>query len=165
MSVSIKLPRVLLEKLRKTSEARGVSVEELIIDKLSEEVDPESRAEAYWEMAEEYLREAEGELRRGDFRQASEKVWGAAALAVKAIAYEREGRRLASHGELWEYVDRLIEETGDEELGDLWRTATAMHVNFYENWAPQREVERSLKRAEAFLEKLRKLRRGTQTTR
>ncbi len=91
--------------------------------------------------------------------------WGATALAVKTIAYEREGRRLASHGELWEYVDRLIEETGDEELGDLWRTATAMRVNFYENWAPQREVRRSLKRVEAFLEKLRKLRRRTQTTR
>ncbi len=26
---------------------------------------------------------------------------GAAALAVKALAYEREGERLSSHGELW----------------------------------------------------------------
>ncbi len=42
-----------------------MSIVELIIDKLSEEVDPEGRAEAYWEMAEEYLREAGEELYRG----------------------------------------------------------------------------------------------------
>ncbi len=157
MSVSIKLPRALVERLRKISEAHGVSIVELIIDKLSEEMDPEGRAEAYWEMAEEYLREAGEELYRGDLKQASEKIWGAAALAVKALAYEREGERLSSHGELWGYIDKLVRETGDEELGDLWRTATAMHTNFYEGWAPKGEVERSLKRIERFIQKLRKL--------
>ena len=85
-------------------------------------------------------------------------MWGAAALAVKALAYERERRRLASHRELWEYIDKLVKETGDEGLGDLWRTATAMHVNFYEGWAPRGEVERSLKRVEALLGRLGKLR-------
>ena len=44
MSISVKLPRVLVERLRRVSEALGVSVEELVIDKLAEEVDPESRA-------------------------------------------------------------------------------------------------------------------------
>ena len=59
-------------------------------------------------------------------------------------------------------MDKLVEETGDEELGDLWRTTTAMHVNFYEDWAPRKEVERSLRRVEALLEKLERLRdRGT----
>ena len=157
VGVSIRLPRVLMEKLRKASEALGVSVEELVVDKLLEGVDPDSRAEAYWEMAGEYLVEARRELGRGNYRQASEKLWGAAALAVKALAYEREGKRLASHGDMWRYVDKVVEETGDEELGDLWRTATAMHVNFYEGWAPKGEVERSLRKIEAFIEKLRKL--------
>lgn len=144
---------VLVEKLRRLSEERGVSVEELVIDKLLEEVDPENRGEVHWEMAREYLREAREELDRGDYRQANEKIWGAAVLAVKALAYERGRKRLTSHGELWRYVDELIRETGDEELGDLWRTATAMHINFYENWAPKGEVERSLRRVEALLGK------------
>ena len=158
VSVSIRLPRTLVERLSRVAEAREASIEELVVEKLSEELDPRSRAEVYWEMAEEYLREARGELCRGNLKQASEKIWGATALAVKALAYEREGKRLASHGELWEYIDKLIEETGDEELGDLWRTAMAMHVNFYENWAPRGEVERSLKRVETLVNKLRKLR-------
>ena len=57
----------------------------------------------------------------------------------------------------------LVEETGDEELGDMWRTATAMHVNFHENRAPRRGVERSLKRVEALLEKLKRLRKTKNT--
>ena len=31
---------------------------------------------------------------------------------MKAYAYWREGKRLASHGELWRYVDVLTEELG-----------------------------------------------------
>ncbi len=57
----------------------------------------------YVEVAEDFLRRAREELKGGDVRQATEKVWGAAALAVKAYAKWREGRRLVSHGELWEY--------------------------------------------------------------
>jgi hypothetical protein len=53
---------------------------------------------------------------------------------------------LRSHGELWEYVNRLVAETRDDGLGRLWRTAASMHVNFYEDWAPREEVERSLRK-------------------
>lgn len=155
----VRLPRSLLEKLVKAAEASGVSLEELLVDRLVEALDPRDRAEAYWAMAEEYLREAREELEKGNLRQASEKIWGAAALAVKALAYEREGRRLSSHGELWEYVDRLVRETGDESIGDAWRTATAMHVNFYEGWAPRGEVERSLRKVKELVSKLKALSR------
>ncbi len=47
---------------------------------------------------------------KGDVQQAAEKLWGAAALAVKAYASWREGKRLASHRELWEYSKKLINE-------------------------------------------------------
>ena len=156
---TVTLPKTLIERLKKLSEASGASIEEVIIDKLSEEIDPEERANTYWEMAEEYLSQADKELQSGNLKQASEKIWGAAALAVKAVAYSREGIRLRSHGELWEYIDRLIQETGQEDLGTLWRTATAMHVNFYENWAPKGEIQRSLKSIEKLLQTLKKLSR------
>ncbi|MDK6027916.1 PaREP1 family protein [Ignisphaera sp. 4213-co] len=111
----------------------------------------------YWDMAEEYLRRAKEDFSKGDFKQASEKILGVTALAVKAVAYMRSGSRLKSHGELWEYVNKLVIETSDEKLGRLWRTAISMHVNFYKNWASREEVERSLKDVEKFLEKLKKL--------
>jgi len=47
----VKLPRALVDRLRERLEAWGVTLEELVIDKLSEEIDPEARAESYWEMA------------------------------------------------------------------------------------------------------------------
>lgn len=154
----VTVPEALLEKLREASKAQGISVGELIVEKLAEGLNPKSRAEIYWKMAEEYLKQADDEIAEGDFKQASEKIWGAAALAVKASAYDREGERPRSHGELWSYVDMLVGETGDEELGDLWKIAMSMHVNFYEDWAPKGEVERSLKRVKTLLDKMKKLR-------
>ena len=107
------------------------------------DLDPRARVEVYWEMSKAYFSQAGEELARGDLRQASEKLWGSAALAVKATACGGKGRRLAGHRELWEYVNKLIEQTGDEELGGLWRTAISMHMNLYEGWAPKEEVESS----------------------
>ncbi len=57
---------------------------------------------------------------------------------------------------LWEYVDELAEKLGGLELRCLWRTANALHQNFYENWMLPREVELSVKDVKALLERLRK---------
>jgi hypothetical protein len=51
---------------------------------------------------------------------------------LKSLALRRDGLRLSSYGELWEYVAKFTEETGDRELGRLWRSVVSMHVNFYE---------------------------------
>ena len=48
---------------------------------------------------DKYLQEAEALLDKGDYVQASEKFWGAAAEVVKAVAVKR-GIELKSHGEL-----------------------------------------------------------------
>ena len=149
---AIFLPRAVARKLRERGS--GLMPEELVIEALAE-LDPDEKAEAYWEVAERYLARAEEELARGELREASEKIWGAAALAVKAVAYKRERRRLASHGELWAYVSKLKQE--DPALGDLWRTAISMHVNFYEGWAPEEEAREALQRVRELLGRLRKL--------
>jgi len=81
-------------------------------------------------------------------------------LAVKAMAFWREGRRLTSHGELWAYVRKLVDESGDRELGRLWRSAVSMHVNFYEGWATLEAVRDALEDARELLERLRCLGRG-----
>ena len=44
----------------------------------------------YAEVSRRLIRQAAEELERGDLIQASEKAWGAAAQAVKAIAEQRE---------------------------------------------------------------------------
>jgi hypothetical protein len=101
------VPKGLYERLRKAAEAQGLPVEGYVLGLKAESVDPANLPESYREASEELM------------RQASEKAWGAAALILKSLAYRRDGLRFSSHGELWEYVGRLAEETGDRELGRL----------------------------------------------
>ena len=71
-------------------------------------------------------------LREGDLVQASEKLWGAAALAVKRIAAER-GLSWDKHGGLWSFVSVLSKGRKDGEIIRLFYSANALHRNFYEN--------------------------------
>lgn len=153
----ISIPERIYEKLKSAAEAQGISVEGYVLSLMAESVDPASLAESYWEASEDLIRQARDELVKGDLRQAGEKAWGAVALALKSLAYKRKSLRLSSHGELWEFMGKLLEETGDEELGRLWRSVSSMHVNFYEGWATRKHVEGAIKDAESFMEKVKKL--------
>ena len=142
----------LAKKLREEAGRLGITVDEYLVELLSQGLDPRDRAVEYVEVAKELLREAEGELRKGNVRQAAEKLWGATALAVKAYAYWRDGRRLSSHGELWEYKRRLEEELG-EWVHDAWNAGIAMHTCFYEGWCAEKDVRTACKRVEKLVRK------------
>jgi hypothetical protein len=142
---SISVSKGLYERLRKAAEAQGLPVEGYVLGLIAESVDPANLPESYREASEELM------------RQASEKAWGAAALMLKSLAYRQDGLRLSRHGELWEYVGRLAEETGDRELGRLWRSVVSMHVNSYEGWATRTHVEEAVRDAEEFVERLKRL--------
>ena len=79
------------------------------------------------------LEQAHVELEGGDLVQVSEKFWGAVAQSLKAVAEER-GWEHNSHAHFYRIVQALIEETGDEELFDLFGAANLLHINFYEHW-------------------------------
>ncbi len=153
MSARLVLSETISRRIRREAERLGLSVEEYIVELLSQNLDPKSRVREYIQIAEELLEEAREELRKGDVRQSAEKVWGAAALTVKAYAYWRDGKRLVSHGELWEYKRRLEEELG-EWVSDSWNAASAMHVCFYEGWCARRDVEVALKRVERMVKEV-----------
>jgi HEPN domain-containing protein len=154
---SISVPKGLYERLRKAAEAQGLPVEGYVLGLIAESVDPANLPESYREASEELMSQAREELAKGDLRQAGEKAWGAAALMLKSLAHRRDGLRLSGHGELWEYVGRLAEETGDRELGRLWRSVFSMHVNFYEGWATRTHVEEADRDAEELFERLKRL--------
>jgi hypothetical protein len=78
---------------------------------------------------------------------------GAAALAVRAYAAWRDGKRLASHSELWEYSKRLMEELGGW-VSDAWAHAAAMHVCFYEGWCTREHVEEALRRVGGLVDRV-----------
>jgi HEPN domain-containing protein len=154
---SINVPKGLYERLRKAAEAHGLPVEGYVLGLIAESVDPTNLPESYHEASKELMRQAKEELAKGDLRQAGEKAWGAAALMLKSLAYRRDSLRPSSHGELWEYVAKLAEETGDRELGRLWRSVVSMHVNFYEGRATKTHVEEAVRDAEELVERLKRL--------
>jgi len=75
-------------------------------------------AQHYRKLMSKYLEEAEALLEKGDYVQASEKLWGASAESVKVVAAERE-IELKTHRDLWEFVAKLSIEMRDPEISKL----------------------------------------------
>jgi uncharacterized protein (UPF0332 family) len=134
------LPRVVIEELRERARRAGSTVEEYVLDLLTRDEDPQEAWRSYLEGAVELLERAEAELRRGDLRQASEKIWGACALAIKAHALAKKGLRLESHADLWAYKNEVAEELGSW-VRNAFKLADSMHKNCYENLATREDVE------------------------
>jgi len=150
-TLTVALPERVLERARREAERLGLSLDAYLVELLCQGLDPRDRAAEYVEAARELLRRARGELERGEARQAAEKVWGAAALAVKAYALWREGRRLASHRELWEYKSVVAGEVGGW-VKESWFAASSMHTCFYEGWCDRGDVEAALRAVERLVE-------------
>ena len=96
------------------------------------------------------LEQARTELEAGDLRQASEKGWGAAAQAIKAVC-ERRSWPHRGHRDLHQTVDRLTEETNNPEFADQFGAASMLHQNFYENWHGETVVRDRLQRVRRFV--------------
>ena len=97
----------------------------------NQESGPESNK--YAGLSQWCIGEADGYLRRRNNIQASEKGWGAAAQALKAIA-ERRGWNHHTHGLIMDIVNQVAEEQGRPDLVAMFGRAQALHTNFYENW-------------------------------
>lgn len=100
-----------------------------------------------------YLAAAYQSLAEDDLPQASGKGWEAAENMVKAIAEER-GWRHRSHRLLYDIVEDLVDETGDENLSRWFQAASVLHTNFYENALRPRTVRRNLREVQQLLAEL-----------
>lgn len=152
------LPKKLGEKLREKAEKKGLFPEELAIEfmlkDLGEKLDPDDLAENYQTLSEKYFEEAKEFLNEGDLVQASEKFWGAASLTTKMVA-AKKGLKLERHGSIWDFIDRLSKEKGDEDILRLFHSANSLHRNFYENQMTQRAVKIAGEDVKKLIEKLR----------
>lgn len=97
--------------------------------------DQESGPEAnkYVGLSQWCIGEADNYLRRRNNIQASEKGWGAAAQALKAIA-EQRGWNHHSHGLIFDIAQQVADEQDRQDLMEMFGSAQALHTNFYENW-------------------------------
>ena len=106
-------------------------------------------------MSNHYLRQSRVELETGDLVQASEKLSGSVATALKAIA-EQRGWRHDSHALRHAVVSQL-----GTELGTSTPTAQALyqgrdagdihHESFFENFLFEEDVLYAIEATEAFV--------------
>ena len=149
-SRTITLPEVLAEEIEKRARKLGISIEECLFDTLLKELSPNESYNKYLEEAQQLLEQAKEELKKQDLRQASEKIWGACALAIKAHAMARKGIKPQSHKDLWMYKEEAAKELGNW-IKVAFRQANLMHVNFYEDMATREDVEEVLKEVEKLV--------------
>ena len=112
-----------------------------------------TRAESYATASRDFLRKGREALEQGDLTQASEKLWGATAQMVKAVAEER-GWAHGGHRELFQVVSRLAQDSADPTLRGLFHVANSLHSNFYENWMEGDMVAEGLDRVQELISKL-----------
>jgi len=154
------LPRAIVEELEKRARALGISIDEYIFDLVLKEMNSERSSIKYLEGAEELLKQASEEVKRGNLRQASKKIWGACALAIKAHALAKKGIKLESHRDLWIYKNEVAKELGDW-VRAVFRQADSIHKNFYENQATKEDIEDTLREVEKLVKATKEIFRET----
>ena len=117
------------------------------------------KSDHYLERGQIFLRQAQDELERGDLRQASEKAWGAAAQAIKAVAEER-GWNHDRHPLLFYVVGQVNDERRRARLNRLFGVANEMHVNFYEDWLAESDVQYGIDTVKVLVERLDRVRKA-----
>ena len=116
----------------------------------------QEREDQYHKLSDKYLEDAEALLREGDYVQASEKFWGAAALMVKTVAAEK-GVEIRSHIQIRRFVSRLRNERDEPDLNLLFGVAADLHQNFYEDRLPPQVVADYGEAVKAFIDKLQRV--------
>ena len=111
----------------------------------------------YAELSQWCIGEADGYLRRRNNIQASEKGWGAAAQALKAIAEER-GWNHNGHGLIVDIIKQVADEQSRPDLLAMFGLAQALHTNFYENRMDYDTIGIYLKDVKTLLPELERIR-------
>jgi hypothetical protein len=93
---------------------------------------PTASSDRYAAISQRLIQQAAEELQKGDFLQAGEKVWGAAAHAMKSVAEQRAWNH-NSHQRLFDVAAQVADETGRDDVRYIFGSLNIMHENFYED--------------------------------
>ncbi len=108
----------------------------------------------YLDLNNKYIKDANECLKKGDYTQASEKLWGATVTIVKAIAAQRR-KTIKTHEGISFFLAQIARELNDESIGNVYFTSEALHQNFYENVAHPDFVKKGAKIIKQFVTRMR----------
>ena len=109
--------------------------------------------ESHAAMSRRFIDHARDELEKGDRLQASEKLWGAVAHALKAVAIQR-GWEHDKHRRIHDVAIQLGNEFGRPDFQASIRIANSFHENFYENDEEEDSIRWAIDESERFLSDL-----------
>lgn len=113
----------------------------------------EAEALKHTQIARRFVQASERYLLEGDLIQASEKLWGATAHAIKVYCISR-GWRHGRYAHLRWAMSRLAEETGDAYWTDGFKVAYRNHLNFYKDDKSAADVELDGQRIRVLVDRL-----------
>ena len=120
----------------------------------------DSETNKYVALSQWCIQQADEYLAQENNIQASEKGWGATAHALKAIAEER-GWNHRNNGLIIDIAQQIADEQGQPDLFNLFGSAQALHINFYEDWLDSDNVRIYLDAVESLLPELERARAAT----
>ena len=110
-----------------------------------------SPPERYEEISRHLLLQAQDELDKGDVLQASDKVWGATAQAIKAVC-QRKGWNHHAHNHLNAAANYVLSQLGRTDLQLTFGYLEALHTNYYEHQRGADEIRTGVEGAETFIQ-------------
>ena len=113
----------------------------------------ETLVEKHTRLARRMLEQADDEIREGDLVQGSEKLWGAANHALKAVCASR-GWRHSKYAQRYRAALSLAEESGYQNIAGAFDAAKTCHGNFYNDWLEVAELNRHRDRIRGMIESL-----------
>ena len=114
---------------------------------------PDEESECHALISRDFLVKAREELEKGELLQASEKAWGAAAHAIKAVA---EKRRWFSEADwkLHQIANIISAEQQDETITWAYMAVRDSHFNFYRHEYDALDVEDAIRAAASLVGKM-----------
>ena len=112
-----------------------------------------SPPERYEEISRHLLEQAQEELDKGDILQASDKVWGAMAHAVKAVC-QHMGWNHHAHNHLRAAANYVFAEFGRDDLMLVFGYLEALHANYYEHQWEADEIRTGITNATTVIREM-----------
>ena len=109
--------------------------------------------DAHVQTAQDFLTKSDGYFAEGDVLQGSEKLWGATAHSVMALAQER-GWDYGSHYAIRQVALRLADEMEDERISLGLGVAEKFNANLYHNFMEDSELDMNRPLAQRFVERI-----------
>jgi Archaeal PaREP1/PaREP8 family len=106
-----------------------------------------------YETRDQYRANADKAVAAGEFRKASELLWGAITQELKALA-ATYGIVISSHRQFFDFLKQLASESKDMQMYLEFVELNALHKNFYDEMIPSDVFPEYYRRSIEYLERL-----------